>query len=278
MNEILRRKGNSAVLGTLPQAMRIERITTENDRAKTFVLDGRLEAAPGQFVMAWLPGVDEKPFSLAHADPVTLTVAAVGPFSRALHALAVGDRIWLRGPLGKGYVPPGGVPEAAGTPPGSALGHALLIGGGYGVAPLRFLAERLLAAGHAVAMIIGARTAADLLLVDAFRAMDVRLWLATEDGSAGLRGLATDAIAPALAAAPGETAMVYACGPTGMLRAIAAICRARGLPAQLSWEAHMRCGIGLCGSCEVGDGWLTCLDGPVFDFDPQEGALWDITR
>jgi dihydroorotate dehydrogenase electron transfer subunit len=215
--------------------------------------------------MAWLPGVDEKPFSLAHADPVTLTVAAVGPFSRALHGLAVGDPLWLRGPLGYSYTVP---PTRGSSSDSVSRPHALLIGGGYGVAPLRFLAERLLCAGYAVSMIIGARSAADLLLVDAFEAMDVRLWLATEDGSAGLRGLATDAIAPALAAASGETAMVYACGPTGMLRAIAAVCASRRLPAQLSWEAHMRCGIGLCGSCEVGDGWLTCLDGPVFPFDP----------
>lgn len=244
--------------------MRIAQIRIESDRTRTFVLDGALDAAPGQFVMAWLPGVDEKPFSLANADPVTLTVAAVGSFSRALHGLAVGDRIWLRGPLGRGYtLPPHGSSSDSVSKP-----HALLLGGGYGVAPLRFLAERLLAAGNAVSMIIGARSAADLLLIDAFRAMDVSLWLATEDGSVGLRGLATDAIEPALATVEHETVMVYACGPTGMLRAIAAVCRARRLPAQLSWEAHMRCGIGLCGSCEVGDGWLTCLDGPVFSFDP----------
>jgi dihydroorotate dehydrogenase electron transfer subunit len=254
------------MLGNLPQALRIAHIRNENDRTKSFVLDGSMEAVPGQFVMVWLPGVDEKPFSLAYANPVILTVAAVGPFSRALHNLAVGDRIWLRGPLGRGYTLPGVTPAAAGTPPGS--GHVLLLGGGYGVAPLRFLAERLLAASQAVSMIIGARSAADLLLVEAFDGMDVALWLATEDGSAGLRGLATDAIEPALAAAPIDTTMVCACGPTGMLRAIDAICRARGLPAQLSWEAHMRCGIGLCGSCEVGDGWLTCLDGPVLAFDP----------
>ena len=83
--------------------MQIVEIRAENEQTKTFVLDGALDAAPGQFVMAWLPGVDEKPFSLADADPVTLTIAAVGPFSRALHGLAVGERIWLRGPLGKGY-------------------------------------------------------------------------------------------------------------------------------------------------------------------------------
>lgn len=258
----------------LPQSFKIATIRQENAATRSFVLDGSLDAAPGQFVMAWLPGVDEKPFSLAYTDPVTLTVAAVGPFSRALHGLAVGDRIWLRGPLGRGYTLPfrGLSSDSVSRP------HALLIGGGYGVAPLCFLTERLLAAGHAVSMIIGARSAADLLLVDTFQAIDVRLWLATEDGSAGLCGLATDAIEPALDAAPAETAMVYACGPTGMLRAIAAVCRDKGLPAQLSWEAHMRCAIGLCGSCEVGDGWLTCLDGPVFDFDPQEGSLWDNTR
>ncbi len=249
----------------LPQLFKIAAIRQENAATRSLVLDGRLDAAPGQFAMAWLPGVDEKPFSLAHADPVILTVAAVGPFSRALHGLAVGDCIWLRGPLGRGYAitPTRGSSSASVSRP-----HALLIGGGYGVAPLRFLAERLLDAGYAVSMIIGARSAADLLLVGAFQAMEVRLWLASEDGSAGLRGLATDAIGPALAAAPAETAMVYACGPTGMLRAIAATCQARNLPAQLSWEAHMRCAIGLCGSCEVGDGWLTCLDGPVFSFDP----------
>ena len=249
----------------LPQLFKIAAIRQENAATRSFVLEGSLEAAPGQFVMAWLPGVDEKPFSLAHADPVMLTVAAVGPFSQALHRLAVGDRIWLRGPLGCGYK----ITPARGSSSDSvSRPHALLLGGGYGVAPLRFLAEQLLAAGYAVSMIIGARSAADLLLVEAFRAMDVALWLATEDGSAGLRGLATDAIEPALAAAPAETTMIYACGPTGMLRAIASICQAKGLPAQLSWEAHMRCGIGLCGSCEVGDGWLTCLDGPVFAFDP----------
>lgn len=249
----------------LPQAMRIVAIAEENTKTKTFTLDGRLEAAPGQFVMAWLPGVDEKPFSLARADPVTLTVAAVGPFSRALHGLAVGDRIWVRGPLGRGYT----LPPARGSSSDSvARPHALLIGGGYGVAPLRFLAERLLAAGCAVSMIIGARTAADLLLVDAFRSLGVALWLTSEDGSAGLRGLATDALEPALAAAPAKTAMVYACGPSGMLKAIAAICQSKGLPAQLSWEAHVRCAIGLCGSCEIGQGWLVCLDGPVLPFDP----------
>ncbi len=255
-------------LAGLHQPCRIVSIRQENAVTRTLMLDGSLAADPGQFVMAWLPGVDEKPFSLAHADPITLTVAAVGPFSRALHNLSVGDRLWLRGPLGHGYTLPHDTVSLSQRARVGVRAHTLLIGGGYGVAPLRFLAERLLAADYSVSMIIGARTAGDLLLVDAFRAMDVRLWLTTEDGAAGLRGLATDAIDAALFAAPEQTSMVYACGPTGMLRAVATLCRSKGLPTQLSWEAHMRCAIGLCGSCEVGGGWLTCLDGPVFRFDP----------
>jgi dihydroorotate dehydrogenase electron transfer subunit len=119
-------------------------------------------------------------------------------------------------------------------------------------------------------MIIGARRAEQLLLTQSILDLGIYLWLTTEDGSAGLRGLVTDAMKLALNDMPaGRPAMVYACGPTGMLRAVADRCADLGLTAQLSWEAHMRCGIGLCGSCEVGNGWLTCLDGPVFPFDPS---------
>lgn len=258
---------NMTAVSSLPQAMRIKAIEVENARTNTYVLDGALHGAvPGQFVMAWLPGIDERPFSLADADPVRLTIAAVGPFSREIGRLRVGKRLWLRGPLGRGYV----LPEQP--------GHALLIGGGYGVAPLKFLAQRLLVSGHSVSMIIGARSASDLLLTEAVARLGVSLWTTTEDGSAGLQGLVTDAVTPALAAAGGQDTTVYACGPTGMLQVVAGLCSQQRLPFQLSWEAHMRCGIGLCGSCEIGAGWLTCLDGPVFDFDPFERVSWDKIR
>jgi dihydroorotate dehydrogenase electron transfer subunit len=237
----------------LPHPLKITTIRPENPTTKTFVLDGALEAAPGQFVMAWLPGLEDKPFSLAEANPITLTIAAVGPFSRTLHQLNVGDWLWLRGPLGRGYT----------LPPGSPA-PILLIGGGYGVAPLLFLARQALAAGHRVTAIIGARRAADLLLTADFTALGIPLQLTTEDGSAGLPGRVTDALT--LVAPQPHT--IYACGPTGMLEAIAAYCAAAAIPAQLGWESHMRCGLGLCGSCEVGQGWLTCLDGPVFGFNP----------
>jgi hypothetical protein len=99
----------------LPQALRIVKIKDENTTTKTFVLDGSLDAQPGQFVMAWLPRLDEKPFSLANANPVVMTIAAVGPFSQALHQLQVGDYLWVRGPLGQGYQLPSG-PAGVSTP------------------------------------------------------------------------------------------------------------------------------------------------------------------
>lgn len=84
------------------QASRIDRVRKENADTLTLFLDASLpDAAPGQFVMAWLPGVGEKPFSISGNDPLTLTVCAVGPVSRALCELKPADQLWVRGPLGK---------------------------------------------------------------------------------------------------------------------------------------------------------------------------------
>lgn len=245
----------------LPQPFTITSIKSENNYTKTFILDGVLAAQPGQFVMAWLPGHEDKPFSLANADPISLTVAAVGPFSRALHELQVGQAIWLRGPLGRGFHL---------EPVSMVNSHILLAGGGYGVAPLLFLARQALANNYQVSMIIGARSAPYLMMVEAFEAGGAAVWVTTENGSAGIPGRVTDAIPIVLASSERRPALVYACGPIAMLQAVAHQCNLAALPIQLAWEAHMRCAIGLCGSCEVGPGWLTCLDGPVFDFDPTQ--------
>lgn len=245
----------------LPHPFAISEILVENSYTKTLVLAGTLAATPGQFVMVWLPGVEEKPFSLAGADPIRLVVAAVGPFSRKLHDLQVGDTLWLRGPLGRGYRWPA---------PATPLQRTVVVGGGYGVAPLLFLARQILSNGHEVTAVIGARCASQLLLVEAFRDLGIPVLLTTEDGSAGRMGLATDALTGLLNGRAVNG--VYACGPTGMLRAVADLCKTAGVPVQVGWEALMRCGIGLCGSCEAGAGWLTCLDGPVFSFDPIDPA------
>ncbi|HQZ70077.1 MAG TPA: dihydroorotate dehydrogenase electron transfer subunit [Anaerolineae bacterium] len=235
----------------LPRPYRVASLRQENHRTRTVILDGPVDAEPGQFCMLWLPGLDEKPFSVAAASPAAFTIAAVGPFSRAVHALAPGDRIWLRGPFGRPF-------QLQGR-------DALLVGGGYGVAPLLLLASRALAAGHRVRVAIGARGEGDLLLADGFRQLGIDPILTTDDGSQGQRGRVTEALAPLMDADPPDA--LYACGPHGMLAALADLAGKHRVPAQLSWEAYMRCGIGICGSCEQ-DGLLLCADGPVLVDDP----------
>ena len=244
--------------GSLPRPARIVSIQTENYRTKTFVLDARLPAAPGQFVMLWLPRFDEKPFSLVGANPVTLMISAVGPFTRLVHELQVGDRLWLRGPLGQGFH----VPAACRRP--------ALVGGGYGVAPLLWLARQHVEWADAMTVLLGARTAADLLYTPQFEEIAERhpalaLHTTTEDGCAGLAGRVTDALEPLLASQ--EVDGIFACGPHGMLHALKDLGRRYAVPCQLSWEAYMRCGIGICGACEH-QGKVLCLDGPVL----TEGA------
>ncbi len=230
----------------IPQPLRIRAIHPENAHVKTFVFDGSWQAAPGQFLMAWLPRFDEKPFSLVDDDPITITVAAVGPFTILLHHLEPGERVWLRGPFGHGF---------------AATGKRLLgVGGGYGVAPLSFLTRRALAAGQEATVVVGARTAADLLFVERLRREGAEVRVTTEDGSAGAAGLVTTEAGPLLAS--GHYDGLYACGPHGMLAALQHLAQRARVPAQLSWEAYMRCGLGLCGSCEH-EGRLLCLDGPV---------------
>jgi len=235
--------------GDLPSAARLVSITEENVRVKTLVLNARAQAQPGQFAMVWLPGADEKPFSIVDDHPLTFTIARVGPFTQQVHALNVGDRLWWRGPFGRGFE----IVEGNGA-------H-LLIGGGYGAAPLAFLARRLRAAGRQVIAIIGAKTKAELLLEARFAAMGCTIIAATEDGSAGMRGLATDVARDV--AHRERVATVYACGPEGMLAAVERLCAELHLPGQVSREGYMRCGLGVCGSCHHGP-WLVCRDGPVF--------------
>ena len=237
---------------SLPRVARVIETIHESPKVRTLVLDLTMAANPGQFVMVWLPGLDEKPFSLVRADPVTLTVARVGPFSTAVHALRGGDRLWLRGPLGQPFtLPP--------IDPSGAL-SLLLVGGGYGVAPLHFLAECAHGSGWAARMVIGAQTASDVVFAGRFEALGVPVAITTDDGSMGQQGVATAAAAELLDRAAYRA--IYACGPEPMLDAVELLARRRGLPAQLSYERYMRCGLGVCGSC-ARQGWMVCSDGPV---------------
>jgi dihydroorotate dehydrogenase electron transfer subunit len=231
------------------RVVRVVEAWREGTAGVTLITDGALPAEPGQFAMIWLPGVEERPYTIVDGDPLAFTVAEVGPFSAAMAALAPGDRLWVRGPYGHGF-------RLAGR-------RHLLIGGGSGAASLAPLARRARARGDDVTVVLGARSADLLMLAWLFEREGLPPLLATDDGSAGFHGTALDAAAGALAGRPDA---VYACGPEPMLRAVAERTRDLRIPCQVSLERVMRCGLGVCGQCHCGDR-LVCTDGPVFTGD-----------
>ena len=225
------------------------------------------EARPGQFVMI-KAGVSaepplRRPFSILSVDTereaFTLFVKAVGPGSRTLAAMAPGDVALCLGPLGRPFT----------TPPAGE--EALLVAGGYGVAPFRFLGEELRRTERRARLFYGGRTADDLPLLDRLGGLGLEVVPATEDGSLGERGLVTAPLEAHLDAASGN-ARLYACGPEPMMHAVARIAAARSLEAEVSLDPWMGCGIGTCLGCVVrvrGEGTpryaCACREGPVFD-------------
>ena len=235
----------------LPQTVRIREIRDETHTIRSLVLDAEVsDATPGQFIMLWLPGIDEKPMSIASPSPLTVTVARVGEFTGALHQLKVGARLGWRGPFGNGF-------ELKTDRP------ALIISGGCGVGPMHFLASRAADFGIGTTVALGARTHSALPYVRRFQDLGVTLVTATDDGSMGYEGYVTDVARDLLARWEEPKPTVYACGPEGMLVATHRVCRYMDVPGQLSLERYMKCGFGICGQCAL-DGLLVCKDGPVF--------------
>jgi dihydroorotate dehydrogenase electron transfer subunit len=228
-----------------------------------------LEARAGQFVML-KAGVSpdlplRRPFSIMAVEPAegtfTIFVKAVGPSSRALGELPVGAPAYCTGPLGRPFRAPG--PRTT----------SLLIAGGFGIAPFFLFATELLRDGRGLQVFYGGRTAKDLALRESFGPLGVPLVLATEDGSLGERGQIVGPLRARLADGP-EGVALFACGPGGLLRAVARIGEERQLPVQVSLDPWMGCGIGTCLGCVVpiqaaGEARphykCACTEGPVFD-------------
>ncbi len=218
---------------------------------------------PGQFIMVWVPGVDEIPMSLSHADSDgtwTITVKNVGECTNALHNLSVGDYLGVRGPLGNSF-----------TYPDNKSQKVLLIGGGIGTAPLRFLAQKLIEKGFQFTFIEGVKTKSELLYNKELERQCTdasELILCTDDGSFGVEGFASTVLKEELnnySEKEISNTIAYTCGPELMMFEIYKLCEIFRIPLQASLERIMRCGCGLCGLCALEPlGLLVCKDGPVF--------------
>jgi dihydroorotate dehydrogenase electron transfer subunit len=229
------------------------RVQNESPTVKTYTFIDKLcsKAKPGQFLMLWIPGIDEIPLSIQDTtnDLISVTVKVVGDATRHLHTLEAGATIGIRGPFGNNFT--------------ESRGRVLLIGGGTGTAPLLFLAKQLAAKTQKFAFVEGAKTKDELLFVHELGGVcrEKNLITTTEDGTAGLQCLVTEPLSELLDKEKFD--MIYTCGPEVMVKKIFEMTEQRKLPLEASLERLMRCGIGLCGSCVIGK-YRVCHDGPVF--------------
>ena len=221
---------------------------------KTFTFKDRkcAKAKPGQFLMLWIPGVDEIPLSVMNGGGngvVEVAVKNVGEATNALNNKRIGEIVGLRGPFGNSFT--------------VRKGNVLLVGGGTGVAPLLFLARELVGRASKLVFVIGAKTKEELLYIDELEELCSRRHLiaATEDGSYGVKCLATTPLDSLLQKERFD--MVYTCGPEQMMGKVLGLSKRYDIDLEASLERLMRCAIGLCGSCVIGK-YRVCRDGPVF--------------
>jgi len=234
----------------------IEKIIPENDGTNTYIFNYPLGALPGQFIMIWIPGVDEKPMSVAYdnGEEFWVTTRKVGFATEKLFELKVGDKVGVRGPLGTHYEFKDG-------------DHLALVAGGYGAAPMYFVAREAVSRGVKVDFLIGARNKDLLLYTQKVSGLQgLNLHIATDDGSVGHKGFVTEILDEVLK--EGNVTKVFTCGPEMMMNAVGKVSEKHKVPAWLSMEKYMKCGIGVCGQCAVDDtGDLVCKKGPVMSFD-----------
>lgn len=235
---------------------RILDVETASPTVKIFTFKDRqcAKAKPGQFLMLWVPGVDEIPLSVLDAKnseaTVSVAVKRVGEATQALHNTRIGDVVGVRGPFGNSFT--------------FEKGNVLMVGGGVGIAPLAFLAKKIVSKASKTVMVLGAKTRGELLFLDYLKRLcgEENVLAATEDGSYGVKGLASNLADSVLAKEKFER--VYACGPEPMVRRVFECAENSGVFVEASLERLMRCAIGICGSCVIGK-YRVCRDGPVFN-------------
>ena len=236
-----------------PVMVKICKITKESPGVKIFFFESDVKFTPGQFVMVWIPLLDEKPFTISYFQDNILGVSVLkrGLFTSVLHSKKVGDTIGIRGPYGRGFNIKTNL-------------NVCVVGGGIGMASLTTLVDKLNSVnnkqGLNITIIHGARTAAEILYQKRFRDMK----LCTEDGTAGFKGTAVDLFENLIKRQRFDT--VYACGPEKMLYKIFELCQRNKTNCEVSLDRYIKCGFGVCGQCDC-SGRRICVDGPVFNME-----------
>jgi dihydroorotate dehydrogenase (NAD+) catalytic subunit len=223
--------------------VRIKKIIDCGCDFKLYITDTSIDAGAGQYVFAWLPGIGEKPFSVMDNDPFTLGVQTRGYLTRAFNTLKVGDTFYYRGEYG----------EPINVPDGSDV---VAYGGGCGIAGIFLPVKDLSTRGNNVTVFLAAKDADNLAYLNEFKKYG-NVYVATEDGSAGVKGLITDLFG--IARIPKDS-YHFGCGPDAMTNALLHYQMMFSSPDKIfaSKDHITRCGIGLCNSCADKYGNPTC--------------------
>jgi dihydroorotate dehydrogenase electron transfer subunit len=234
--------------------------------AQTIIFDDTdcAKASPGQFAMVWVP--DKVNGGFHHELSLSLGIEDDGlarvmfrpkrPEMEILNHLDSGDEVGIIGPLGKGFK----IPDGSGT--------VLLVGGGTGVVPISSLAKRMRLTKHKLHVIVGARTRDELLLVEKLERMQLgKLEVLTEDGTFGKKGFAKDSALEAIA--NDSIDGIFVSGSETLIQSVFDAAERNGKDVQACVEWSLRCGIGVCGLCSVGQ-YLICTEGPTFQYAELE--------
>ncbi len=228
--------------------VKIEKVAAECHHTKTFRFRAPFEASPGQFVMVWVPRHDEVPMALSYlGDLKGFTSHTQGDTTHALEKFQAGSRAGIRGPLGNHF-------EIKGK-------RLLFVAGGTGMASVVAAVEEAAKRRKRVTTVLGAKTKRDLIFVKRARKAG-ELHISTDDGTEGFHGFASTLAKKVMDSHDFDD--IITCGPEIMMKKVVDVARRRKIPVQASVERFMKCGIGICDACSLGDR-LVCVDGPVFD-------------
>ena len=232
-----------------PTVTKITSVKTENKDVKTLLFNFPGKMVPGQFFMIWIPDVDEIPMSVSYIDKDVkgVTFRRVGEATNALFNLDEGSKIGVRGPYGNGF-----------TLTGKKI---LFVGGGTGIATLAPAVEEAISNDISSTIVLGVKNRGELFFEDRLRSCSAEVYVSTDDGSKGYRGLASDLAAELLNNSKYDS--VLTCGPETMMKKL--LNSSKDIFFQASLERYMKCGIGLCGQCCLGEGLRVCVEGPVFN-------------
>src|SRR3989338_1504235 len=228
----------------IPKVLEISDVVQEAKEQKSFFFRHSIDCKPGQFIMVWIPGLDEKPMAVSYwkRNEFAFTSKAIGKFTNSLNRLKKGDKVGMRGPYGSCF---------------STKKNSCVVGGGVGMASVSTLIDIL----KNPIIINGARSKDYLIYLKRYK--NKNMIVTTDDCSFGRKGFVTDVLDEILKNNK-KIKIVYTCGNEMMMKGVFGICQKYKVECEASLERMMKCGFGICGACMINDR-ICCVDGPVFN-------------